>query len=304
MFFVKNRKIFFVITVLLIVFSIGSMFVRGLNFGIDFTGGSILEVTYQETRPELSEVRERLDQLSLGEYSLRPSGSASYVLRTGEITHEIKDQAIKALSVDSQYVLHEDRFNTIGPVVGAELKNKALISIIIAVLCILIFITFAFRKVSKPVSSWKYGIVTVITLVHDVVVPAGIFIALSFYTGAVIDVLFVAALLAILGFSVHDTIVVFDRIRENLRVNDENNVKEPFENVVGRSLNQTIVRSINTSVTIIFVLATLYLFGGEAIRNFSLLMVIGVIAGTYSSIVLASPILVELEKFSRKSNSR
>lgn len=296
MFILKNRKIFFAITVALVVFSIGSIFVRGLNFGIDFTGGSILEVTYQDVRPEMSVVRENLDSLSLGEYSLRPSGDTGFVLRTSEIDNEQKSAVVGALSDGGVYTLTEDRFNTVGPVVGAELRNKAYVSIVVAILCIVIFITFAFRKVPQPVSSWKYGLVTIIALAHDVIVPSGIFIALSYYTGAVIDILFVAALLAILGYSVHDTIVVFDRVRENLQINSDSNRREPFDEVVGRSLSQTFTRSINTSVTLVLVLVAMYFYGGESTQSFSLLMILGVIAGTYSSVFLASPLLVVFGK--------
>ena len=299
MFIVRYRKIFFAITTALVIFSVGSMVVRGFNFGIDFTGGSVVEVSYENSRPEADLVRAKLDTLSLGSYSLRPTGDTSFVLRTKELTQEAKVGVLNALSLDSQVVAKEDRFNSIGPVVGSELRNKAYVAILVTILGIVIFVTFAFRKVSEPVSSWKYGITTIISLVFDVVVPAGIFIALSYYTHAEIDLLFVTALLAILGYSVHDTIVVFDRVRENLRINKEKKSGDSFEVIVGRSLTQTISRSINTSLTIIIVLLALYFLGGETTRQFSLLLILGVVAGTYSSIFLASPILVE---FARSRN--
>jgi len=299
MFIVTYRKIFFAVSLALVVFAVGAMISRGFNFGIDFTGGSVVEVSYENSRPEADLVRAKLDTLSLGSYSLRPTGDTSFVLRTKELTQEAKVGVLNALSLDSQVVAKEDRFNSIGPVVGSELRNKAYVAILVTILGIVIFVTFAFRKVSEPVSSWKYGITTIISLVFDVVVPAGIFIALSYYTHAEIDLLFVTALLAILGYSVHDTIVVFDRVRENLRINKEKKSGDSFEVIVGRSLTQTISRSINTSLTIIIVLLALYFLGGETTRQFSLLLILGVVAGTYSSIFLASPILVE---FARSRN--
>lgn len=290
---VKHRNIFFIIAIILVLFSIGSMVVRGLNFGIDFTGGSILQVSYEQgKRPSTEELQQKIAALSLGEYSLRPSGDNSYVLRTKELTNEKKNAAIKALSLDGKAPAKEDRFNTTGPVVGNELRNKAYVAIVVTILGIVLFITFAFRKVSQPVSSWKYGIATIITLAFDIIVPAGIFIALSYITGAEIDLLFLTALLAILGYSVHDTIVVFDRVRENLRISHNVHKRENFEEIVGRSIAQTMGRSINTSLTIIIVLVALYFLGSESTHHFSLLMTLGIISGTYSSIFLASPLLI------------
>lgn len=299
MFIVKHRKIFFAISLAFVVFAVGAMVSRGFNFGIDFTGGSVIEVSYEEVRPEADLVKAKLDTLSLGSYSLRPTGDKSYVLRTKELNQQTKPAVISALSLDGQVTAKEDRFNTIGPAVGSELRNKAYVAILLTIIGIVIFVTFAFRKVSEPVSSWKYGVTTIISLAFDVVVPAGVFIALSYYTHAEIDLLFVTALLAILGYSVHDTIVVFDRVRENLRINAETKSRDSFEFTVGRSLKQTIGRSINTSLTIVIVLIALYFLGGETTRQFSLLLILGVVAGTYSSIFLASPILIE---FARSRN--
>lgn len=306
MFIVRQRKIFFIITTILVLFSVGSMIVRGFNFGIDFTGGSILEVSYEGSRPDSDKIREKLDSLavadgvSLGVYSLRPSGDRSYVLRTKEIGNEAKNKVFAALSLDGQVKAEEDRFNTVGPTVGNELRNKAYMAIAVTILGIVFFVTFAFRKVSRPVSSWRYGLATIIALVHDVVISAGVFIFLTPFIGAELDLLFMTALLAILGYSVHDTIVVFDRIRENLRVNNETHRTEQFEEVVGRSVTQTMGRSINTSLTIVLVLIALYFLGGESTRDFALLLTVGIIIGTYSSICIASPLLVVFEKMKNR----
>lgn len=300
MFVIKYRKIFFVLTALFVAFSIFSISYYGFNFGIDFKGGSILEVSYSADRPSSEVVREKLNTLELGDYSIRPFGEDGFVLRTKAILPDKKAEVMNALTVGSS-IPTEERFNTIGPVVGKELQNKALVAIGVVILGIVIFITFAFRKVSEPVASWKYGLATIASLAHDVLVPTGIFVMFTKFYGGDIDVLFVTALLAILGYSVHDTIVVFDRVRENLRINREVRRKEDFETTVGKSVAQTFTRSINTSVTIFLVLAVLYFIGGEATRNFSFVLLVGVITGTYSSIFLATPLLVWFEKIQRKN---
>lgn len=299
MFVIKYRKIFFVLTALISLFSIFALFHYGLNFGIDFKGGSILEVSYSTDRPQVEVVREGLDKLDLGQYLISPSGDSSFILKTVEISPEKKTDVINALTVGTS-VPREERFNTIGPVVGNELKNKAYVAIAVVVLCIVIFITYAFRKVSEPVSSWKYGLATIIGLLHDILVSAGIFVAFAHFHGGEIDMLFVTALLAILGYSVHDQIVVFDRVRENLRINKETRSKEEFDTTVGRSIAQTFGRSINTSLTIFLVLVALYFIGGESTRDFSFVLLVGVIAGTYSSIFVGSPLLVTIQKFQGK----
>lgn len=279
------------------------MAVFGFNFGIDFKGGSLLEVSYGNVaRPSLESVQTNIDKLELGGYSVRPSGTDRFVVRTREINPKEKAELLSALSVDGKTLPKEERFNSIGPVVGNELKNKAFVAIAVVILAIVCFVTFAFRKVSKPVSSWKYGFVTILALVHDVIVPTGVFILFSHYHGGEIDLLFVTAILAILGYSVHDTIVVFDRVRENLRINNDSRNNEDFEITVGKSVSQTFGRSINTSLTIFLVLVALYFIGGATTKNFAFVLLVGVIAGTYSSIFIASPLLISIQKFgSRKA---
>jgi len=163
-------------------------------------------------------------------------------------------------------------------------------------LATILFIAFAFRHVSKPVASWKYGVVAIITLFHDVLLPVGLFAYLGHVRGAEVDVLFIVALLTILGVSINDTIVIFDRIRENLRRNEEKNVREPFAEVVQKSVRQTIARSVNTSVTVIIVLIALFLVGPSSTQDFALTLIVGMVAGTYSSILLAAPLLVLIER--------
>ncbi|PIP86280.1 protein translocase subunit SecF [Candidatus Campbellbacteria bacterium CG22_combo_CG10-13_8_21_14_all_43_18] len=295
MFIIRNKKFFFVLSGFLIALSLLLIFTKGLSFGIDFTGGSILEVEYEGKRPEIISVKEKLDALALGAYRLQPLGEKSFILRTRELNQTEKETALKIFSaVGPEGRVAEKRFNTVGPVIGEELKQKAFVAILIVVTAIILFIAFSFRKVSKPVSSWKYGLVAIVALVHDIVIPTGFFVLLHILSGVEIDILFVTALLAILGFSVNDTIVVFDRIRENLNSNQERKIEEDFEKTVGRSLSQTFSRSVNTSLTTLLVLLSLFFLGGTATRYFALALVIGVIFGTYSSIFLASPLLVWL----------
>jgi preprotein translocase subunit SecF len=297
MFVVTYRKLFYVLSVVLLLISFGAMYKFGFNFGIDFKGGAITEVSYPNGRPEQEVLRTEVDKLALGNYILQPVGENLYSIRTRELTQAEQATLQQALSLNGQTEMKVEQFNSIGPSVGNELRRKAYIAIGIVMLCIVLFITFAFRKVSEPVASWKYGLATIVALLHDIVIPTGLFIIFIHYNGGEIDTLFVSALLAILGFSVHDTIVVFDRVRENLRINREERNRESFDITVGKSLNQTFGRSINTSVTIFLVLLALYVIGGETTRDFALVLIIGIIAGTYSSIFVASPLLVTLFGF-------
>lgn len=297
MFIINNRKFFFILSGLLMLGSIVSVAVFGLNFGIDFKGGSLLEVSYASTRPELESIKADLDTLDLGTYVLTPVGNLNYVLKARDIAPAEKTEIMSVFSKDQSNPAKEESFSSVGPVVGNQLKNKAFVAILLVIICIVLFITFAFRKVSHPVASWKYGLAVIVALVHDVVIPTGVFVFWAHFYGGEIDLLFVTALLAILGYSVHDTIVVFDRVRENLKVGTG---KETFTETVGKSVTQTFGRSINTSLTIFLALAALYFIGGESTRDFAFVLLIGVIAGTYSSIFVASPLLVTLEKLQKK----
>lgn len=295
MFIVNNRKIFFGLSTILIVGSFIAMAIFGLNTGIDFKGGSILEVSYAGSRPALETVKSDLNSQNLGTYILTPSGDRRFILKTRELSLAEKTNILSVLSKDPSNPAVEERSNTIGPVVGNELKNKAFTAIALVILGIVLFITFAFRKVSKPVASWKYGFATIIALAHDVIIPAGVFVAWAHFYGGEVDLLFVTALLAILGYSVHDTIVVFDRVREHLRVNQSEKNKESFTQTVGKSVTETFGRSINTSFTIFLALVALYFIGGESTKDFAFVLLVGIITGTYSSIFIASPLLVTLE---------
>ena len=284
---------------MLILGSITAIAVWGLNPGIDFKGGAALEVEYTKNVPTQDAVKASLSPLNL-DSSVRSIGNNGYLVKTRSISDAERQSVEDVLSKEDGFVVKQ--FSSIGPVLGAEAMRKSLVSIFLVLLCIVLFITFAFRHVSEPVASWKYGLITVFALSHDVLVPAGVFAFLGHFQGVEIDTLFVTALLVVLGFSVHDTIVVFDRVRENLRLSKDSKDNKPFEQIVGESINQTFVRSINTSLTTLLALVVLFIFGGEATRMFSLALLIGITVGTYSSVFLGSPLLVTVQKWQEKSS--
>lgn len=296
MFVIQYRRIFVSISAALILASVIALGVFGLKPAIDFTGGTLFEIDHGPvSREEVSAV---VSEVSGGAPSLRPTDSG-FIIRTRELTSDEVVQVEEGLTALSEE-LSILRISTIGPSLGDELYTKALIALSLVALGIIIFVAIAFWRVSKPVSSWVYGLVTLGTLVHDVIIPAGVFALLGYTLGLEVDGLFVVALLTILGYSVNDTIVVFDRIRENLRVNKELEKHEDFDRVVGRSLTQTYARSINTSLTTIVVLLALFFFGGAATQDFALALIVGVAAGAYSSIFFASPLLVMVERMGKK----
>jgi preprotein translocase subunit SecF len=303
MFIITNRKIFFAISLFLVVGSLTSLWFWGLRAGVDLKGGMILEISYEKSPPALAFIETAIKDLNIGSFSARVAGSEGssrkFIIRAEAMDADQQTELIGVLEkLGEGFSLQ--RSSLIGPVLGKEAAQKSVISIVLVLLAIVFFITFAFRHVSEPVSSWKYGLITIIALGHDVIIPTGVFAILGRFAGVEVDTLFVTALLVVLGFSVHDTIVVFDRVRENLRLAREYREKKDFATIVGESIKQTMARSINTSLTTILALVFLYFFGAEATRYFSLTLIIGIIAGTYSSIFIASPLLVSLEKWQNK----
>jgi len=293
MFVINHRKIFFILSGLLVAGAIAVIAVWGLRFGIDFTGGALMEITYTSERPALSLVEESMSGVDVGSTVFQETGEKGLIVRIQNLDEEGRLDVLDALSLGGGAPFTEDRFASIGPVIGNELKQKAWIALVVVVVAIILFIALVFRKVSEPVSSWKYGLVAVLALAHDVIIPTGIFAILGhFFINYQVDVLFVTALLVILGYSVNDTIVVFDRVRENLKRDKEGNNHEAFPEIVGRSLRQTIGRSVNTALTTLLVLVALFFLGGSTTEHFALTLIIGIVAGTYSSIFLASPLLV------------
>lgn len=300
MFIIKNKFVFLTISAIIVLGSILAVLVYGLRLGIDFKGGTLLEVNYTNGRPENTVVIDTLKKNDLGDAIVQQEGASGLSIKSSPLSDEQRLALVGELSIDGKYPLTQTSFTSIGPSVGHELTQKAIVAIIIVVIAIVLYIAFAFRGVSEPVSSWKYGFIAIATLVHDVAIPSGVFALLGHFHGAEVDTLFVVALLTVLGISVSDTIVVFDRIRENLK----NHIAPTFPETVGKSLSQTFVRSINTSLTVIIVLVALFLFGPAATKNFALVLIVGMFFGTYSSIFVASPLLVLVEGAQKKKHLR
>lgn len=290
---IKHRRIWYCISGLLVAASLVALMMWGLRLGIDFTGGSFIELEFQGVRPSVDELTSALRGLNIGEPKIQPAGESQVFIRMKDIDESTHQAILQALTGSFSDGIVEKRFNSIGPVIGRELKQKSLTALIVVFIGIVLYIAWAFRKVSHPVSSWKYGITALIALAHDALIPMGVFAFLGKFYGVEIESLFVAALLTVIGFSVHDTIVVFDRIRENLKLSAG---REPFEETIGRSINQTIARSINTSLTTVLVMLALFFLGGASTKFFALAFLIGVTLGTYSSIFIASPLLLAWRK--------
>lgn len=296
MFVIKYKNFFLGFSVVLTAIAVAAIFIFGIKAGIDFTGGSLLEVEYSAVRPDQSVVKDQLKNAGFADATVQQTGDKGFIIRTKSLDEKGHSVLKGAISSDAANAPAEKRFTSIGPIIGNELRAKAWVAVLSVILAIVLYIAFAFRKVSAPVSSSKYGIIAIMALLHDVLVPLGVLAFLSHYAGVEADVLFITALLTILGFSVHDTIVVFDRVRENLKLK----ISSDFAKTVGLSINQTLVRSINTSLTVVLVLSMLLLFGPQSTYYFSLILLIGIISGTYSSIFIASPLLVVVEEVQRK----
>lgn len=301
MFIVSHRTIFYTISCVFVVVSIAVLLVWGLQPSIDFNGGALLEITYPDGRPEKAELEKTPALVSAGAL-VRPTGENGYIIRMRELTEAEQTSVRAAISFNGTKKSVEERFDSIGPLLGREAMMKSFVAIGFVLFGIVVFITIAFRKVSEPVASWKYGILVIVGLVHDVLLSAGVFAFLGHFAGVEVDTLFVTALLVIMGYSVHDKIVVFDRVREHLRLNRELRERKAFEQVVGESVSETMGRSINTSLTTVLALVVLLVIGPASTAYFSLALIIGIIAGTYSSICIASPLLVTVEKWQKRDN--
>ncbi len=312
MFAIKYRKTLVLIAAAIFVICFAIIGFLGLKVGIDFTGGSLTEVAYT-TAPEKTEIESVVDTQNLGGFSVRESenetGKTAFLIRTRDLNETERAQIESSLtSIGTEGEV--TRFTSIGPVIGQELRDKAVYAIIGVVSIIVLYVAFAFAGIGTPVSSWMYGLVTILVLIHDVLVPMAVMSLLGFFVGIEIDTLFIMAILAVLGYSVNDTIVIFDRVRENLVKNrTEQRTKRtepggvvhedvvytltaPYEEIVGSAVSETMARSINTSLTTIIALTALYFFGGSVTQTFALVLIAGVVAGTYSSIFMASPLVV------------
>jgi len=295
--FTKYSKFYYIISGILVVATIICLFTFGLKFGIEFVGGSTMEIEFLDQRPANNVIKDSLNNFDLGEIVVRPIGNTGAVLQFKGIDEATHQQILTELNNFSQ--VSEKSFQYIGPSVGQELRNKTELAIVLALLSITIYIAFAFRKVSRPVASWKYGITSLIALFHDVLIPVGVFSILGHFYNIEITIPIIAALLTVLGFSVHDTIVIFDRIRENIVRKGMGD----FEETVNWSLTQTLGRSLSTVFSTLIVLIAIYFFGGETLKYFSLALIIGITSGAYSSIFIAGPLLVSWYKWSVKKEA-
>lgn len=289
---IKHRNWFFALSLIVIIPGIIALFTWHLKLGIDFQGGTLWEIKFTDN----AKVTGQINPADIKDLMSQNGAEVAQVSQTGEksvltrlkVSDEAKIKDLKAKLAEKFGKTEDVRLETVGPVISKELTQKALLAVALSILAIVFYVTWAFRKVPKPASSLAFGVCTIIALVHDVIVVVGIFAILGHFAGIEIDSLFITALLTVIGFSVHDTIVVFDRIRENLKKYSD----QSFDEVVNHSLAQTLGRSLTTSLTVIFVLLALFLFGGESIKTFVLALLVGIISGTFSSIFNASPLLV------------
>ena len=292
---VDRRYWWFALSLLLIVPGVISLILFGLRLGIDFTGGTLWEVKFNQPATTVA-IQEAFAAHDYEQAVVQPTGDAdenTFIIRIPELTEgSPAKQAISDELTSSIGAFEEREFSTVGGAVSTEIRNRAILAVLVASVGILLYLAWAFRNTQNPV---LYGICAIVGMVHDVLLVLGVFSILGAVFGTEVDALFVTALLTIIGFSVHDTIVVFDRIRENLALNKERKIVEPFAPTVNFSLAQTVVRSLNNSITVVFTLIALFLFGGESTRTFVLALLIGVISGTYSSIFNASQLLVAWE---------
>lgn len=278
----KYKWWYFGFSLLVILPGLFSIIFWGLRLSIDFTGGSVLVLKFIDNQESKSQ-----DSLFA---TAQTADNITYTFRSHQITNEDKEKLKTDLS-QKYGKIEEKSFETVGPVVGKELTQKAFLAVMVASLAIVAYIAWSFRHVPKTYSAWKFGASAVAALLHDVLLVVGLFSLLGHFYHVEIDSLFITAMLTVIGFSVHDTIVVFDRIRENL--NKFPNL--PFEELADFSLSETLVRSLNTSLTVIITLVALLLFGGESIRWFVVALLVGIVSGTYSSIFNATPLLVMWE---------
>ena len=296
--FIKYSKIWLFISGAVAVVSVVFLLMWGLKPGIDFTGGSLLEVTFEKNRLEHVLVQKTLEDLGQKNAVIQKTRDSSMIMRVGFLTEDQHQLVLRELrakyAIDN--TMREDRFETIGSAVSKQMRTRALWAIILVNLGIIIYIAYAFRVVSRPVASWKYGALAILALVHDVLLVLGVFSLLGHMYGTEVDIPFVVALLTVLGYSVNDTIVVYDRVRENLLRHSADN----FSDTVNNGLNQTLMRSINTTMKTTLPLFALYFLGGSTINSFVLALIIGIISGAYSSIFIATPMLVLVEKWQHK----
>lgn len=296
--FIKYRRIWYAVSVFLLIPGIISLSLWGLNLGIDFTGGSLMEIQ-TKNGVTVEQVRQAVGD-QYGNPVAQSTGDDTFQLKLQTLDPDQRNQVLSTLNQQLGGEVVEERFETVGPTIGADLTRKAILSVVLGSLLIVAYIAYAFRNVPKPASGWRFGATTIFALLHDILFTLGVFSLLGHFAGVEIDANFVAAVLTVIGFSVHDTIVVFDRIRENLIKGQG----ATLEDTVNLSISQTLVRSINTSVTVLLVLGAMLLYGGASIHYFVLALFVGIAIGTYSSIFNAAPVLVSWQRWTDKRSGR
>jgi len=297
--FIRYSKYLLTVSAIVTIVSLGALFKWGLKPSIDFTGGSLMEISFSSSRPENEAVSKVLSDLGQKDALIQKTGDNGMIIRTAflsENEHQIVLNSLRSKLETGSNKIKEDQFETIGATVSKQLRERTVWAIILVNLSIVAFVAYAFRKVSHPVASWKYGVTAIIAAAHDVLLVIGAFAFLGHYYNVEVDIGFVVALLTVLGYSVQDTIVVFDRIRENLLSRRQSTFKE----IVDIGLNETLMRSINTTLTTVIPLVALFIYGGDTIKHFALALLIGVASGAYSSIFVASPLLVYADKHHSK----
>lgn len=292
---IRHSKLWLLVSAVVVTLSIVSLAVFRLNPGIDFTGGVLMAIDFEA---DVAQEDVRQVMIDAGhEPVVQLAGDGSAIIRLESLSEDAHQGVLTALR-DRFGALNELQYTAIDPLIGSELSRQAVVAILIVLGLIAVYIAWAFRKVSEPVASWKYGLTTLIAAFHDVIIPLGVFALLSQLYGFEIDTAFVAALLTILGYSINDTIVVFDRTRENLHRHRHGAMQ--FGDIVNASVNETLARSLNTTLCVLLPVLAIVIFGGESTRPFALTLLIGILAGTYSSIFVASPLLVMSERWGRK----
>jgi preprotein translocase subunit SecF len=297
--FIKYSKVWFALSIATVVVSVAAVAVWGIKLGIDFTGGSLLEMSFSTNRPQTEQVQSLLEEEGYKQYIVQKAGENKFLIKTTFLSEEQHVSLVEKIQTkfsSKENIVHEESFETIGSAVSEQLRQRALSSILWVNVAIIIYVAYAFRKVSRPIASWKYGSLAIVALIHDILLVLGVFAVLGHFFGIEVETDFVLALLTVLGFSVTDTIVVYDRVRENLIHHSADN----FGDIVNVALNETLMRSINTTITVLLPLFALYFLGGESIHNFALALLIGMASGAYSSIFIASPLLVFVERWQRR----
>ena len=286
--FQKIQRILFILSFASMGASAFAISFFGLNLGIDFTGGSLLEVEYIQARPSVQDIQKALGDIDLGSFSVQHTGEQGALIRMKDIKEVTHQQVLSSLGSEAL----ELRFESIGPVIGKELREKTLLLAGLAMFVVILYIAFSFRRTAERIRPWHWSGAALVASFHDILLPLGLFAVLGKYAGIEVTIPVVVALLTVVGYSINDTVVVFDRIRENIF----KHVGFDFQDTIKQALRQTWFRSLSTSLTTLVVLLSIYLFGGSTLREFAFMLMIGISVGTFSSLFLAPSLLLVWRK--------